>query len=195
VKFLGLDGEIHVPMEVEVLHDCCFESLQGLTKLAFASGSQLRRIGRFALSGCDSLRSIVVPVSVTEIEEFAFKKCIGLEECSIHRDAVLTKIGQEAFAGCSCLRSFYVPKKVDGIGANCFKHCPSLFQLKFGSGDTLEKLVGAKTLDETLEHHGFTEVSCLFRIEVEDDGSNLSFPGWIRAAAEGSHLTLARDFS
>jgi hypothetical protein len=135
-----------------------------------------------------------VPASVAEIEALAFKECIGLEDCSIHEDAILMKIGQEAFAGCSCLRSFYVPKAIEGIGENCFKKCPSLSRLKFGSGDTLKKIVSRRTLDEALEHLGFTEVSRLFRIEVEDDDLDLLFPGWIRVAGDGSHLTLGRDF-
>jgi hypothetical protein len=135
----------------------------------------------------------VVPASVTEIGGSAFKDCIGLEECSIHEEAMLVRIGDKAFAGCSCLRSFYVPKSVEEIGENCFKKCPSLFQLKFGSGGTLKKIVRDGTLDEALEHLGFTEISPLFRIDVENDGSDLLFPGWIRVDGVSSHLTLGRN--
>jgi hypothetical protein len=123
----------------------------------------------------------------------AFKECIGLESCSVHKDAHLTKIGQEAFAGCSCLRSFSVPKKVEGVGAKCFAECPSLSRLKFGSGATLKRILRDRTLDEALEDLGFIEISGLFRIEVEEDGSDLSFPGWIRVPGASSHLTLRRD--
>jgi hypothetical protein len=195
VKSFGLEREIFVPREVEILQQCCFRSMGHLTEVKFESGSRLMKICRSALSGCDSLRSIVVPASVTEIDESAFKECIGLEECSIPKDAMLVRIGQEAFAGCSSLRSFYVPKNVERIGGNCFNKCPSLFRLKFGSGDTLKKIVRDKTLDEALEDLGFSEFSSLFRIEDENDCSDLSFPGWISVAGESSHLTLARDFS
>jgi hypothetical protein len=195
VKPLGLRREIFVPSEVEVLHGSCFESMEPLRELTFESGSKLKRICGSALSGSVSLRMIVLPASLVEIEEFAFEDCIGLEECSIHRNAILVKIGREAFARCFCLRSFYVPKTLEGMGENCFEHCSSLSRLKFGSGDTLKKIVRARTLDEALEHLGFTEISSLFRIEAEDDVTDLSFPGWISVANEGSHLTLARDFS
>jgi hypothetical protein len=194
VRCFGLEREILVPMEVEVLQKSCCESLRRLTELKFESGSKLRRICRSALSDCESLRNIVVPASVTEIEEFAFKGCFGLEECSIHKDAVLTAIGQEAFAGCSCLRSFYVPKNVEGIGKNCFWNCPSLLRLKFGSGDTLRSIVGDRTLDEAFGHLGFSEIRSLVRIEVEDDDSDLPFPGWVSVADASSHLTLTRKF-
>jgi hypothetical protein len=152
-------------------------------------------IGWSALSGCDSLRSIVVPPSVSEIDEFTFKECIGLEECSIHKDAALTSIGREAFSGCCCHRSFYIPKKVSRIGENCFKKCPSLFRLKFASGETLTSIVGDLTLDKALDHLGVTEIWGLFRIEVEDAVSDLSFPGWVSVADASSQLTLTRDFS
>jgi hypothetical protein len=55
--------------------------------------------------------------------------------------------------------------------------------------------VAGKTLDEALEHLGVTEISSLFRIEVEEDGSILAFSGWIPVADESSHLTFARCFS
>jgi hypothetical protein len=192
VRSFGLEREIFVPSEVEVLHNSCFESLYRLTEVEFASGSKLRKICRSALSDCDSLRSIVVPDSVTEIEEFAFKDCIGLEECSMHKYAILVRIGEEAFTGCSCLRSFYAPKTIAEIGEDCFKRCSSLTQLKFGSGQTLKRIVRDKTLDEVLEYLGVTEISGLLRIEVEEDVFNLEFPGWIPVADEGIHLTLAR---
>jgi hypothetical protein len=131
---------------------------------------------------------------VTEIEGLAFKGCTGLEHCLINENSNLVEIGEEAFAGCYCLRSFYVPKNVARIGANCFKECLSLFRLKFGSGDTLRRIVRDLTLDEALYDLGIIEISSLFGIEIDDDCSDLSFPLWISIADESSQLTLVRDF-
>jgi hypothetical protein len=195
VKSFGMQQKIFVPREVEILQTSSFESLSELTELRFESESKLRRIGRSALSGCDSLRRILLPASVSEIEEFAFKECIGLEDCSIQKNAILMNIGKEAFAGCSSLRSFYVPKNVERIGESCFNKCPSLYRLKFASGETLKIIVRDRTLDEALEHIGVTYIWSLFQIEVEEDGSDLSFPGWVSLADESSHLTFTRDFS
>jgi hypothetical protein len=194
VRSFGLKREIIVGSEVGVLQKSCFELLECLTELSIENESILRKISRSALSGCDSLRSIVLPASVIEIEEFAFAECIGLESCSVHKDAMLVRIGQEAFTGCFSLKSFYVPKNIEGIGANCFSKCPSLSRLRFGSGGTLKSLVRDLTLDEALEHLGVTEIWGLFRIEVDDDVSDLSFPRWISATDESSHLTLVRGF-
>jgi hypothetical protein len=108
---------------------------------------------------------------------------------------MLVTIGQDAFAGWTSLRSFTVPKSIETIGKNCFKQCPSLFRLKFRSGRTLKRIVGETRLDDALDHLRLTEISSLFRIEVEEDGGDLAFPGWIPVADESSHLTLARYFS
>jgi hypothetical protein len=195
VKCFGVEGRIIVPREVEVLQNSCFQSLRCLTEVSFGSGSKLRRIGRSALSGCESLRSIVLPVQVSEIDESAFKDCIGLEDCSLCENVICVKIGQEAFLGCISLRSFDIPNNVEGIGANCFTKCPSLSRLTFGSGDTLKRIVRDMTLDDALEHLGIMEISGLFRIEIEADVCDLSFPGWVPVADTSLHLTLARSFS
>jgi hypothetical protein len=131
-----------------------------------------------------------VPASVTEIEGFAFKGCTGLEHCLINQNSNLVEIGDEAFAGCRCLRSFYFPKKVARIGANCFRECHSLFRLKFGSGDTLSRIVRDLTLDEALDDLGIIEISSMFGIEVDDDCLDLSFPLWISVSDESSQLTI-----
>jgi hypothetical protein len=120
---------------------------------------------------------MLLPASLSEIDDFAFKECIGLEYFRVEEDAILTKIGQELFAGCSSLGSFYVPKTVEEIGENCFKKCPSLSRLWFGSGDTLKSLVRDMTLDAALERLGVSDVSGLFRIEVDEDCADLMFPG------------------
>jgi hypothetical protein len=129
----------------------------------------------------------MLPPSGSEIEEFAFKECIGLEECPVTWEAILTKIEQEAFAGWISLRLSYVPKSVQRIGENCFRECPSLSRLRFGSEDTLKRIMGDTTLDEALKYLGFTEISSLIGMEVEEDVFDLSFPGRILVAGESLH--------
>jgi hypothetical protein len=195
VRSFGFERHVFVAKEIEVLGKSCFESFKFLLELKFESGSTLRKIGRSVLSGCKLLRSIVVPASVTEIEESAFKKCCNLEYCLLDRNAMRVGIGREAFAECSSLRSFYVPRTVEAIGENCFKRCPYFSRHRFGSRDTLKRTMSDMRLDEALERLGVAEISGLFRIELEDDVSALSFPGWVPVADESSHLTLVRHFS
>jgi hypothetical protein len=52
-------------------------------------------------------------------------------------------------------------------------------RLKFGSGEALKKIVGDAMLDEALDDIGFSEISSLFRIEVNQGGEKLGFSGWV----------------
>jgi hypothetical protein len=147
--------------------------------VVFESGSKLRHVGPSAFTYCEFLTSIAIPASVEIIGEASFKQCGGLEECLISNDAVLVKIGKEAFADCRSLRSFYFPKTVREIDENSFVRCGPLQFLIFGSSVSLKNIVGDVSLDEALGNIGFTDISSLFKIEVNREGVDLDFPGWI----------------
>jgi hypothetical protein len=55
---------ILIPSSVEVLHEGCFQSCDGLRKVTFGRESKLRLIERMAFQGCQSLSLIGVPASV-----------------------------------------------------------------------------------------------------------------------------------
>ena len=60
-------------------------------------------IGDYALSGCDSLTSVVIPDSVTSIGDSAFWSCDSLTSVTIGNS--VTSIGDSAFYYCSSLTS------------------------------------------------------------------------------------------
>jgi hypothetical protein len=192
VRCFGSAIEVIVPMNVEVLGKSCFESCIYIEGITFENGSRLKKIGRSALCGCESLVQIAIPGSVEIIEDRGFKKCDGLEACLMDEDETLAKIENDAFAECRSLRSFDFPKRVEGIGHNCFQGCGSLSRLKFESGQSLAKIMGDLTLDESLEQIGFHDISSAFEIEVEQGGVELDFPGWVTVDGEASYLTLVQ---
>jgi hypothetical protein len=53
-------------------------------------------------------------------------------------------------------------------------------------------IVGGATLNEGLESLGFVDISSLSKIEVEDGGVGISFPGWVSVGDGGSGLVLIR---
>jgi hypothetical protein len=77
---------------------------------------------------------------------------------------------------------------VESIGHNCFAKAGVLSQLKFGSGDSLRRVVGQMSLDAALEHLGFSETTSLFRIEVTQGGEE--FPGWSSVVDADLDLTI-----
>jgi hypothetical protein len=178
---------------IEVLQTSSFESCHHLQTVVFENESKLRTIGFSALRDCISLIGIAILVSVDRIEDEVFRGCHGLESCLIDENGILVKIGKDAFSGCHCLESFYVPRGVEAIGQNSFKQCASLRQLKFQSAEALRNVVGNATLAEFLGQLGFTHISSLFRIEVNNAIIGSDYAEWFSGFDASSHLKLSRD--
>jgi hypothetical protein len=62
--------------------------------------------------------------------------------------------------------------------------------LIFESGLSLKKIIGGRTLDEALKHIGLADISSLFEIEMNEEGVDLDFPGWISVGDNGSAMVL-----
>ena len=84
----------------------------------------ITEINGYALSFCESLKSITVPNSVLSIGEGACSQCISLESISLSDN--LKSIRDYAFYGCSSLSSITIPNGVESIGEGAFSYCPSL---------------------------------------------------------------------
>jgi hypothetical protein len=195
VRYFGQDGEIAVGKKVKVLRKSCFEGCKHPVHIHFEAGSEVEEIGAAALRDCDSLVSIEIPPSVRIIGEASFKGCTELESCLIAKDSSLVTIGGKAFAKCTSLRSFSIPQQVREIGRNCFRKCIHLNRLKFGSSESLKRVVGNRSLDDAREEFGEDRSATLLRIEVEDGGAGLQFSGWVSVPDDdgGSHSMLVRD--
>jgi hypothetical protein len=190
VRHFGREREVIIPKTVEILGRSCFELCNHFERVVFENGSRLRQIDRSAFSGCGFLTRMAIPASVESIRESAFKKCDGLEEFLMDEDGVLVKLGKEAFADCCSLRSFRFPKTVGEVGENCFVRCGPLHLLIFGSCESLKNIVGDVTLDERLEHIGFSAISSMFEIEVNEEGVDMDFPGWVSVGDGDSAVVL-----
>jgi hypothetical protein len=196
VRYFGQDRELHIGKKVHILRKSCFQGCDSLEKIDFEVGSELVRIDRAALRDCQFLAIIEIPASVIVIEESSFEGCTELESCLIAEDSSLVRIGNRAFAKCTSLRSFSIPRQVVAIGNNCFDECDYLYQLEFRSSESLNRIIGDLPLDTALNNIGVSVRSSLFRIEIEDGGKELKFPGWVSLDdGEGYlQLTLVRDF-
>jgi hypothetical protein len=140
------------------------------------------------------LSIIEIPSSVTIIADRSFEGCTEHESCLITQNSKLVTIGAEAFANCTSLRSFDIPPAVGEIGSNCFSECIYLYRLKFWTSESLKRVFGELSVDEVLEGIGLITTSSLLRIDVEDGGEELQFPGWSSVGREGdSELSLVTD--
>jgi hypothetical protein len=194
VRSFGQDRQIVVGKKVKVLGKSCFEACKLLDKIDFEVGSELERIDPAVLHDCVSLEIVAIPASVAIIGESSFEGCTELGSCLIPRDSKLITLGAKTFAKCISLRSFVVPPLVGEIGSNCFTECIHLYQLKAMPLECLQRVVGARLLDDALYEFGMSGSSSLFRIEIGDGGVRLKFPGWsyVCGCEEDLDLSLVR---
>ncbi len=122
---------------------------------ATLEGVPVTSIASYALSGVDTITSIIIPDSVTSIGEYAFQSSgltdvtfgsgvteIGIgvfSSCaslaSITIPAGVTSIGDYAFQS-SGLTSIVIPDGVVSVGASAFQGCSGLASVTIGSGIT-----------------------------------------------------------
>ena len=123
--------ELEIPASVEEIGDGCFSDCTSLSRVTFASGSALRRIGKEAFCGCDELREVEIPASVEEIGEgcFGIGECasdscgVSLSRVTFGKGSVLKTIGSYAFQYCQNLREIEIPAGVQEIGSGAFLKC------------------------------------------------------------------------
>jgi uncharacterized repeat protein (TIGR02543 family) len=89
-------GEAIIPANVTIIGESAFRQAYGLTKVTFASTSNLLEIEQAAFENANLLSSITIPTSVTEIGERAFEGTDSLT--SIFIPASVTSIQRNAFA-------------------------------------------------------------------------------------------------
>ena len=141
-------------------------------------------IGRDALNGCKSLKSVTIPDSVTSIGVGAFSKCTRLKSVTIP-DSV-TSIGDYAFYGTpwlekmqaqnplviinhilidgrKCSGAIYIPDSVTFIGEGAFFRCTSLKSVTIPDSVTSigdNAFNGCKSLESVTIPDSVTSIGC-----------------------------------
>lgn len=90
-----------------------------ITNLTFPQTSKVRKICKYAFSGCCMLNSVTINGTVEEIGEGCFIDCIKLYKFLISGDSHLKIIGSHAFEGTS-ICSFNFPPSLKKIGERAF---------------------------------------------------------------------------
>ena len=96
--------------------------------------ANVTKIGYYAFSKCEKIKTITIPDSVTEIGDRAFFYCNSLTSITIP-DSV-TSIGNYTFYDCTSLTSVIIPDSVTEIGEYAFYGCTSLTSVTIGNGVT-----------------------------------------------------------
>lgn len=123
------EGELIIPDSVHYkgvtypvvsLEPLCFLECQNITSITLPA--TLRKIKRYAMAGCRSIRgTLVVPDGITEIDNYAFC-CTFMSAVQLPQS--LRKIGYSAFENCQYLAIITIPSGVVSIGRDAFRNIP-----------------------------------------------------------------------
>ncbi|MBQ7380169.1 MAG: leucine-rich repeat protein, partial [Clostridia bacterium] len=113
--------QMHVPASVVTIDYYAFAMCKNLSRVTFASGSQLCGVYEGAFYGCRNLTEIALPDTVKEIAEFAFYGCGGLEKIPVSASTNLKGIYDYAFAYTGIEGVLTMPESLVDIGAYAFQ--------------------------------------------------------------------------
>jgi hypothetical protein len=97
----------------------------------------LNRLGKSAISGCSSLRSLTIPNRVTQLPSFCMSYFSGLVDLKFQSGSTLQVIGSYAFSGCGSLQQISLPDSVCVIGDSAFSFCTRLYQIELSATSRL----------------------------------------------------------
>lgn len=123
----AIDGTVEISDKITAIDSGLFGTLPELDELIIPDS--VTSIGKDALKGCTTLKSITLPFIGESIEsKNTFSYIFGTVPSSLKtvviKQATVIKDGE--FAECNNLREVYLPEGVTSIGAGAFKNCYTL---------------------------------------------------------------------
>ena len=113
--------EVVLPPQVTEIADNAFEYGK-ITTISIPENC--KKIGNYAFSNCENLKSVTVSSACTEIGDNAFKRCTALESLELKEG--IEVIGEKAFAECNNLRSVTFPGTLKKLKAGAFFSCRNM---------------------------------------------------------------------
>ena len=123
---------------------------QNLTIPTMIEKHRVRKIGRGAFSGNETIRNVKIPSGVTEIGHEAFEDCINLTSVTIPKTVKM--VGQGAFWNCINLSNVDIANGVNRIHIDAFGSCNSLKTISIPASAILDAGVfwGSENLEEII---------------------------------------------
>ena len=141
-KYDGPGGDVVVPEGITALAPDVFREGSFYSRRRYMSfrksgsvqtitlPSTLKKIGKYALSGCEELKQIQIPENVEVIEEGAFYRS-GLTNISLPENALT--LGESVFRECKALTGVTLPANLKKISSFMFYECTALTGVAIGA--------------------------------------------------------------
>ena len=137
-KWMGFDAET----QTITWYPDVFEEVVLPDKI---DGVEVKRIGEWAFSNHEKLKTVTIPDTVEVLDEGAFYKCPNLTTVKGFRK--VRSIGNTAFYNCGNLRTIENFGSVSGMGNNVFYGCDKLTSLVVPAATYKESLVSSNVSD------------------------------------------------
>jgi len=162
-----------------------FTDCQSLTEIPLPSG--LETIGLRAFWGCYSLKHLEIPEQVTFPNGTydLFLDCYNLE--SVKLPANTKYINDSCFMNCSSLKSFVIPSGVTEIGEMAFWRCYSLESLTVAEGNQTFIAKDGCVIDASTK----TLVAITANAEIPSDGSVEVIADGVLTGVKKTHITIS----
>ena len=123
--------QIELPETLEIIDNLAFASCSELTRVGGLQNTKVTQIVDSAFSGCSKLKNVIFPQTLLTLGGSAYSGCSALTSVTFNSN--LTTIGANAFEGCSSLSQLTGLEKtvVATIGDSAFKDCTSLVDVSF----------------------------------------------------------------
>lgn len=112
--------ELKIPASVTKIGDRAFYSMDKLTKVEFAKGAKIERVGAYAFNHCTALEKVVLPDTVKILENGVFSYCYQLSDVTLSKN--LKELGDGVFSG-SGIGSIELPDSIEKMGSCVFRDC------------------------------------------------------------------------
>ena len=150
-----------------------FYRLNQLTKIQLPAS--IKKIDKFALTGCTALTECAIPENVTSIGDYAFASCEELTTMTF--PSALEEIGAHVFEGCSALTTLSeFPQTLTDIGENAFyKTAVTAFSVSEENEDyaAFDGVLYNKELTSLIAYPtGSTSTTVQFPAEIADIEAN-----------------------
>ena len=148
-----IEVKLRVPATCERIGAYSLPNIINLKEIVFDSGSVLKEIGEYGISGCKNMTTCVLPDTVETIETGAFNGDEALKD--FHFPAALTTLGAESFVDCKQFTEVTINNKLTEIHDGTFRRCTGLTKVEFEAGSVVER-IGSNAFEDCT---GLTSIS------------------------------------
>jgi hypothetical protein len=174
IMYLGLNREIHLDSQIEMIRTGGFYGHETLATVTFGFDSRLRIIEHHAFF-TSGLRSICIPRTVEVIGREAFSCCGQLTSVVFESDSRLRRIERSAFFLSSKLTSICIPESIEELGDGW--HFGTWFrEIVFESLDPIRRMVAENRF--RMPGHPLSFVAHSVDVEPPEGGDQELVPGY-----------------